>query len=118
VAGAVIGAGRSLAALAFIAIKAGALPRAAVADTSASALEVLVEATLVVGAVNPRDLEGADALGAIARVVAEAHAPVVVALADVVGGAIAVARALVVASSGDGANEGNNQKNSVDHLLL
>jgi hypothetical protein len=116
VAGAVIGAGSSLAALAFISIEASALARGSVANAAASALKVLVEPALGVGGINPGDLERADALRAIARVVRQAHAPVIVAFANVVGGAVSVARALVVASSADRADEGNDQKNSVDHF--
>jgi len=116
VARAVIGAGGSLTSLAIISIEASALTSGAIADSSASALEVLVESSLSVGGVDPRDLERADALRAVTRVIRQAHSPVVVAFADVISAAISVARALVVTSSTDGANEGDDQKNSIDHF--
>jgi hypothetical protein len=115
VARAVVGAGGALAALALIAIEASALASLAVADTTAGALKVLVEVALTVGGVDPGDLEGADALRAVTGVVGEADAPVVVALAHVVGGAVTVARALVVAGSVNNANEGEDQSDREKH---
>jgi hypothetical protein len=81
VSGAVIGARSALAALAFVAVKALALARVAVAKSLASTLGVSVASVVVVlslGVVHPGDLEGADSVGAITGVVGHTQAPVVV----------------------------------------
>jgi hypothetical protein len=88
---AIIGAGAALASLAFIAVEASALTRVTLADTTTSTLHILVEVSIDIREVNPCDLIGADSLRAVRGVVAETHAPVVVAHAHVVSGAAAVA---------------------------
>jgi hypothetical protein len=159
VAGAVIGAGSALAALALIAGEALALTRVAVANTTARALSISVaghtlvtkslliitsggtkvtnlvgivingskliivvhalsEGRLKVRGVNEGNLVGADALGAIATVLAETKAPVVVALADAALAADTVARAGVIAASLSDGNESRQDEDSVDHLSL
>jgi len=97
VARAVIGAGAASASLAFVAIEAVAFAAVAVANAPSGALCVLVELSLPVGGVHPSDVERANALRAIAGIVRQADAVVVVAVAHVVGQARAVAAALVVA---------------------
>jgi len=71
---------------------------------------------LEVRRVDEGDLIGADALGAIATVLAEAEAPVVVALADAALTADTVAGAGVVAASLSNGNEGRQDEDSKDHL--
>jgi len=106
VTGAIVGAGGTLATFALVTVEASALPSSAVADTATSALSVLVESTNLVGHVHPGKLEGAHALGAIARVVGHTHAPVIVAFADIVGHASAVAGTRIVAHGSSGNHKG------------
>jgi len=103
--GAIIGAGAALASLAFITIEASALTRVTLADTTTSTFHILVEVSIDIRVIHPGDLIGADSLRAVRGVVAEAHAPVVVAHAHVVSGAAAVARARVVAGGERSADE-------------
>jgi len=108
VARAIIGAGCARAGLAFVAIKALAFAGVTIADTTVSAFGVLMEKSLAVGRVNPGDFERANTLRAIARIVRKADTVVVVALADVVSQAGAMAAALIIAS---GLDVGNQRKN-------
>lgn len=73
---------------------------------------------LEVGRVNEGNLIGADALGAIATVLAETEAPVVIALTDAALTADTVAGAGVVATSLSNGNEGRQDEDSKDHLSL
>mmetsp|Transcript_19579 Transcript_19579/g.32952 ORF Transcript_19579/g.32952 Transcript_19579/m.32952 type:complete len:377 (-) Transcript_19579:22-1152(-) len=85
VAGAVIGASSALATLSFVTLKALALARLTVAKTLAGALSVSVASVVgglghaSLGVVNPRELEGADSVGAITSVEGHAQTPIVVA---------------------------------------
>jgi len=79
-----VGADGTLAALAFVAREALAVSALSVADAFARALLVVVVLSILVRGVYPGDLEGADAVRAVAGVVAEAQAPVVVAVAHAV----------------------------------
>jgi hypothetical protein len=87
VAGAVIGARRSGASLAFVTVKALAKASSAVADTLTRALSVVVEGTQVVGGVYPSNLEGAHTVGAISTLAkggTKTNSPVVIALANII----------------------------------
>ena len=117
-AGTVVGARGSLAALALVAGETLALGRVAVADAAVGAFGVLVEVAHIVGGIDPRKLEGADALGAIARIVGEAHSPIVVAVAHAVLPAGAVSGAGVVAARGRGAEQRSQNKNGGQHFLF
>lgn len=97
VAGAVVGAGGSLAALALVALEALALAGLSVADAFVGTLGVLVEVSQAIGGVHPGKLKGADAVGAIPGIEIIAHTPIVIAeaeaaLADTVATAAVVAR--------------------------
>jgi len=70
------------ASLALIAVEAVALAGGTVADSLGRALGVVVDATVSVGGIDPRKLEGAKAVRAVSSDGAS-HAPVVVALADI-----------------------------------
>ena len=70
----------------------------------------------LVGGINPSELEGTDALGAITRVQAHAHTPVVVTSTHTVLGTCSVAGAAVVtASSGCHSNQCSD-KNQLQHI--
>jgi hypothetical protein len=115
VAGAVVGAGSALAALTLVAIEALALTRVTSADTSARALQVLVEVAVDIGGINPRDLVGAHSLRAISTVVRKTNTPVVVAGAHIIDVAGTVTRAVVVASSVGRHQEGSKNSNREKH---
>jgi len=118
VTGAIIGTGSSLAALALVSIKALALTDFTVADATAGALGVLVESSLSGRSINPRELEGTDAIRTIARVMGEAISPVVVALADIVSHASSVATAVIIAVGGRRGNDGSEESNSCEHFKI
>jgi hypothetical protein len=114
VAGAIIGAGSSLASLAFVSLEALAFTGTTVADTLVGALGVLVEFTIPVRGVHPSELEGADTVRAITSVKIIAHTPVIVAEAESAF-ADAVSAAAVVAGGGGIGREGEG--NSSSHHL-
>jgi hypothetical protein len=105
VTGAIVGANSSSASLALIAREALTLTTLTVANTTSRALSILVMTTNFVRSIDPSDIEGADALGAISTVVREAEAPVVVASADTALTAGTVTRAGVVTTGIDNSHK-------------
>ena len=112
VATAIIGAGGTGTALTLVTIEALAFACSTIAKTSAGALSVLVELSLLVGGINPGKLERAHALRAITRVVGLAHTPVVVASTDIISITGSVARAVVITCSMDGNGQNGQQSQS------
>ena len=106
VAGAVIGAGSSLASLALITVKACALTSATVANTSAGTLCILVESTTSVRGINPSQFKRANSIGTISAFVRETNPPVVVALADLIGQTGTVTTAVIVTVCADRSSKG------------
>jgi len=96
---AIVGAREALASLAFIAIEALALAGRAIANTLARALSVLVESIdSDAWNINPSNLERANTVRAIARVVGQTDTPVIVAFANIIKHTSSVTTALIVAS--------------------
>jgi len=95
-----------VASLSFVSIKAFAKTRAAIANTTASALRIVVELLEVLGIgveneriVNSCDFERANAVRAVAGLHGQTHSEVVVAVADIIDATSSVSTATVVASS-------------------
>lgn len=113
--GALVGAGGAVASLALVALEALTHARAAVANAAAGTLSVAVKLSGLIGGVDPSQLERANAVRAISRLHGNAHTPVVIAVADIVHGAEAVATATVVAIGADAGSEGHHSEHSFDH---
>jgi uncharacterized membrane protein len=115
---AVIGAGGALAALALVAGEAFAATSLSVAQASAGALSVLVALTVLIRLVNPSDLERANAVGAVTRVVGKTQAPVVEAVTNTVLTTSSVARAGIVTTSLRGGEERKQKSSRHKHFQL
>jgi hypothetical protein len=116
-AGAVIGAGGSLASLAFVTVEALTHTRATIANTLSRALSVVVHLTLGVGSVNPSDVEGANAIRAITAVHGETNSPVIIAVAHIINHASSVATAHVITGGLHRGGSSKKKSNRLEHLI-
>jgi len=111
VARAALGASGTTAAFSFVAIKAFAFARLAVADALVATFGVVVSLVGAIGSISPSEGRGASAFGAVGSL------PVLVAGALGLGTADAVARAGVGARGSHG-GEGGEEEGSELHLEL
>jgi hypothetical protein len=115
VTGAIIRASGTLASLTLVSGEALARASVAIADTLGGTLSVLVVLAERIGGINPGEFEGADALGAITRIIRETKTPVVVTSTDTVEAAGTVTRALVIAAS-DGSSDNSREDYKLKHF--
>jgi hypothetical protein len=76
---AVVGAGGALASFALISIEALALTGATVAHTTSSTLSILVATSVLIGSIDPSELERTDAVRAVTSIVSQTHSPIIIA---------------------------------------